>query len=113
MTAARHRKLDQLEQRLRPRMTPEEVSRELAQALSEIAVLTADALDRGDHTQAQAFLDFAAEAKREFDSYAPWPGDYADFLAEHHPDGPRQSALAAEFRAALDAQARPTSDMKD
>ncbi len=113
MTAARHRKLDQLEQRLRPRMTPDEVSRELARALSEIAVLTADALDRGDHTQAQTFLDFAAEAKREFDAYAPWPGDWADFLAEHHPDRARHGALAATFRAALPAQARPSADPKD
>ncbi len=113
MTSARRRQLDQLERQLHPRQTPDEVSAELARALSEIAVLTADALDRGDRAQAQAYLGFAMEAKDLFDSYAPWPGDYADFLAEHHPDVPRQSALAAAFRAAVPAQARPTFDRKD
>ncbi len=98
---------------LHPRQTSDEVSAELARALSEIAVLTADALDRDDRAQAQAYLCFAQETKDLFDSYAPWPGDWADFLAEHHPDVPRQSALATEFRAAVPAQARPSSDRQD
>ncbi len=110
MTAARHRKLDQLERELHARMTPDEVTAELHRALTEAAEITADALDRGDRAQVHADLCFARETKTQFDSYAPWPGDYAAFWAEFHPDRARHGALAAAYRA---LQARPTSDTKD
>ncbi len=110
MTAARRRKLDQLERELHARQTPDEVSAEVGQALSEAAEIAADALDRGDRVLVEAYLDFARETKDVFDSYAPWPGDWADFLAQFHPDAARHGALAAAFRA---IQARPTSDTKD
>ncbi len=109
MTAARHRKLDQLERQLHLRQTPDEVSAELHRALTEAAEITADALDRGDLVQVRADLCFAREIKREFDSYAPWPGDHAAFWAGFHPDRARHGALAAAYRAL----ARPTSDTKD
>ncbi len=110
MTAARHRQLDQLERQLHPRQTPDEVSAELHRALTEAAEITADALDRGDLARVEDDLCFARETKDLFDSYGPWPGDWADFWAEFHPDVARHGALAAAYRA---LQARPTSDTKD
>ncbi len=74
-------------------------------------MIAADALDRGDHTRVLAYLDFARETKDLFEFHGPpWPGDYADFLAEFHPDRARHGALAAAFRA---IEARPTSGTKD
>ncbi len=39
--------------------------------------------------------------------------DAALFLAQSHPDDARHGDLAADFRAALGAQTRPTRNMKD
>ncbi len=69
-----------------------------------MAVAIETALNRGDHAEALPHLLWMQRQS------LPDNDDAADFLAAFHPDGPRQSALAAEFRAALDAHARPTSD---
>ncbi len=78
--------------------------------LTSVAVAVETALNRGDHAEAlphllwmQQTLDSFGPARRSL----PDSDDAALFLAQCHPDDARHDALAAEFRAALDADARP------
>ncbi len=84
--------------------------------LTRVAVAVETALNRGDHAEAlphllwmQQTLDNLGPNRQSL----PDGDDAALFLAQFHPDDARHSPLAAAFRAALHAHARPTSNRKD
>ncbi len=118
MSRARHRQIRQLERQVRPLddAAMDEFAVEFMHHLTGVAVAVEAALNRGDHAEA---LPHLLGVQQTLDSFGadrqsiPDGDDAGLFLAQFHPDEARRGALAAEFRAALDAQARPTSDMKD
>ncbi len=118
MTSARHRQISQLERQLHPLQDAviDELAVELIHHLTSVAVAVETALNRGDHAEAlphllwmQQTLDSFGPARQSL----PDSDDAALFLAQCHPDDARHGALAADFRAAMDARARTTSDTKD
>ncbi|MDP9397173.1 MAG: hypothetical protein M3P96_04825 [Actinomycetota bacterium] len=118
MTSARHRQISQLERQLHPLddAVIDELAVELMHHLTSVAVAAETALNRGNHAEALPHLLWMQQT---LDSFGPDRQSLPDgedaglFLAQFHPDDARHDALAAEFRAALDAHARPTSDTKD
>ncbi len=118
MTSARHRQLSQLERQLHPLQDAgiDQLAVELMHHLTSVAVAVETALNRGDHAEALPHLLGMQQTLHSFGTARhslPDSNDPALFLARCHPDGARHGALAAEFRAALHARARPTSSMRD